>query len=285
MDLNTGAVPGIISVGSGYYNLEEALTCMNIPCMSQKTYQKYENKINNAWEQTASQKMDEAFKKIAEYTKETGRVGVNGIPLITVVGDGWWSKRSYGINYKALSEVVALIGHDEALLQILSTVLAKECPFTGYLQPPRIGQRPKIVMPNQYPADHNSATNLKRFAMKKHGTVMSEILYLNRITPVNYNKYVPQDLEGDLDGPTDFKDNGINFEATATYTLNPSIVLDTPFAIWDTFNVDSNFASNSPIAWNPIFPYAPEPPTVAINPSSSEKGVMNQPSPPVIHWS
>lgn len=38
--------------------------------------------------------------------KNLGEVDKNGIPLITVVADGAWSKRSYSVNYDAKSGVV-----------------------------------------------------------------------------------------------------------------------------------------------------------------------------------
>ncbi|GLV31703.1 RHAU helicase [Carabus blaptoides fortunei] len=303
---------------------------------------------NNSVEIEASDSDDEAEEPritLTDWIVFTGQANV--IRVVSAFRD----KINCMIRKKITNPYKLFSGHDEALLQVLSTILAKEDTFTGYLQPPGIGQRPKIMMPNHYPPDHSSAANLKqRFAMKKHASAMSEILYLNRITPEHYNKYVPQDLEGDLEcvgipekavqenehstmaysslynyntpsyamndvsmlnqrfdnmnvsnsdpycdglqphqmnfsnpyyaetldyfdnnaaGPTDFKDNGTNVEASDTYALNTSSVLDTPFAIKDPFNVDLNFASSSPLAWNPILPYAPEPPAPALNPSSS----------------
>lgn len=39
-----------------------------------------------------------------------GRIDSNGIPLISVIADGCWSKRSYKNNYSALSGAAAIIG-------------------------------------------------------------------------------------------------------------------------------------------------------------------------------
>jgi hypothetical protein len=39
-DINASAVRGIISIGCGFYNLEEFLASVNVPCMAQGTFQK-----------------------------------------------------------------------------------------------------------------------------------------------------------------------------------------------------------------------------------------------------
>ena len=53
--------------------------------------------------------MIEAGKEEAELAKQCGDVR-NGIPVITVIVDGAWSKRSYKTNYNALSGVASIIG-------------------------------------------------------------------------------------------------------------------------------------------------------------------------------
>lgn len=49
----------------------------------------------------------EAAKEEARLAIEHGDVNKNGVPMITVVADGAWSKRSYRSNYNALSGVVS----------------------------------------------------------------------------------------------------------------------------------------------------------------------------------
>lgn len=53
--------------------------------------------------------MEMAGKEEARLAVEENNVNENGIPLITVVADGTWSKRSYKSNYNALSGVVSII--------------------------------------------------------------------------------------------------------------------------------------------------------------------------------
>jgi len=45
----------------------------------------------------------------AEIAKKEGNVNENGVPLITVIADGAWSKRSYKSGYNALSGVVGIL--------------------------------------------------------------------------------------------------------------------------------------------------------------------------------
>lgn len=53
--------------------------------------------------------MKEASKEEANLAIESGDI-INGIPVITVVTDACWSKRSYRINYSAASGEAAIIG-------------------------------------------------------------------------------------------------------------------------------------------------------------------------------
>lgn len=45
----------------------------------------------------------------AEIVKKKGNVNENGVPFITVIADGAWSKRSYKSGYNALSGVVSIL--------------------------------------------------------------------------------------------------------------------------------------------------------------------------------
>jgi hypothetical protein len=73
--------------------------------MSNKSYQKYHQLLckqtqNTVWESIEMTGMEEAKLAI-----ENGDINSNGIPMITVVADGAWSKRSYKRNYNATSSV------------------------------------------------------------------------------------------------------------------------------------------------------------------------------------
>lgn len=79
---------------------------MNMPGMSNKLYQKVHDKISQITEQTAWDSMSSAAIEESNIAIENGQVNKNGVPLITVIADGAWSKRSYKTNYNALSGVV-----------------------------------------------------------------------------------------------------------------------------------------------------------------------------------
>ncbi|KAJ8889980.1 hypothetical protein PR048_009485 [Dryococelus australis] len=55
---------------------------------------------------TTLEEMQTVALEEARLAKENGRVYSDGIPTITVVADGCWSKRSYRTNYNALPGVV-----------------------------------------------------------------------------------------------------------------------------------------------------------------------------------
>ena len=109
--INALAIEGIMTIGGGFYNLEEFLSTLDIPCMSTKKYQHYHSIVTSAWQSTAVKSMLEAGKREANYAKEKGQVDKDGVPCIAVVADGCWSKRSYRSNYSALSGAAAIVGH------------------------------------------------------------------------------------------------------------------------------------------------------------------------------
>lgn len=80
-----------------------------MPNMSNPLYQKIHNDLIKHTENTALEAMEMAGKEEARLAVEENNVNENGIPLITVVADGTWSKRSYKSNYNALSGVRSII--------------------------------------------------------------------------------------------------------------------------------------------------------------------------------
>jgi hypothetical protein len=107
MDVNTGAVCGTITTGGGHTQLAEFLSVLDIPSMSQPTFKNYEEKVSAGWAATAAAEMEAAAAEEARLARQLGEVDADGTPLITVVADGAWCKRSYRTNYSALSGVVS----------------------------------------------------------------------------------------------------------------------------------------------------------------------------------
>lgn len=75
--------------------------------MSSKTYKTIETTLELEIKNTAWFEMEKAGQEEKKIAIETGNIDTDGIPLITVVADGQWSKRSYRTKYDALSGVVS----------------------------------------------------------------------------------------------------------------------------------------------------------------------------------
>lgn len=107
MDINTAAVTAAINSGQGFVQLEIFSALLNMPNMCNKLYQKLHEKVKKFTDDTAWESMLSAAKEEAKLAIDNGDINENGIPLITVIADGAWSKRSYRTNYNALSGVVS----------------------------------------------------------------------------------------------------------------------------------------------------------------------------------
>ncbi|CAG4998050.1 unnamed protein product [Parnassius apollo] len=95
LNINTCAVTGAISIGCDYSQLQEFSSAMNLPIMSQKTYQKNHKLLSENWQQLAQQSMDQAAEEERNMAIAEGRVTKNSTPIIDVIADGVYGKRSY----------------------------------------------------------------------------------------------------------------------------------------------------------------------------------------------
>lgn len=117
MDINQDIVSGIMSTGAGYTQLNTVLAHADIPPMSLRLYQATHDQVSQWWEQTADHCMAEAGKEEVEHAKLIGNMSSQGIPMIAVIADACWSKRSYGTNYDASSGAAAIVGqHSKKVL-------------------------------------------------------------------------------------------------------------------------------------------------------------------------
>lgn len=108
MPINTSAVLGMISIGGGFRQLEEFTCAMEIPTINQKTYRIEHDRICDGFEEAAINSMYEAAKIEAKLAIEAGEIDVDGMPLVTVVADGSWCKRSYNTMYNSPSGMVTI---------------------------------------------------------------------------------------------------------------------------------------------------------------------------------
>jgi hypothetical protein len=86
--------------------MEERYAVLNMPSMSSKTYFKIEERLQKVIGERALEEMKEAIDEEKQLAIKRGDVDENGVPLLTVVADGSWAKRSYKCNYSSLSGMV-----------------------------------------------------------------------------------------------------------------------------------------------------------------------------------
>lgn len=141
MDINTAAVAGAVSVGIGYSQLEEFLSALDLPVMTEPVYQKRHNIVSDTFDKALVKSMNEAAEEEKNIALEKGHVSKDGIPIIDVVVDGCWSKRSYRKNYSALSGAAAIIGRETKKILFLG-IKNKYCSICA--QDQNKNQNPRV---------------------------------------------------------------------------------------------------------------------------------------------
>ena len=114
-EINVRAVWGETASGGGALKLNEQVATMGMPGISGKSFTKIEEEIGEWWGQALQQEMlqagcDERMRAIARGDFH------EGVPAITVVGDGGWSKRSHKHTYNAPGGVAILVGAETGRL-------------------------------------------------------------------------------------------------------------------------------------------------------------------------
>lgn len=110
LNINKSAICGAYASGIGYTQFTELFSALNIPLISSHTYVSNEKEIQRDIIELAQKNFLQAGVEEAALALEAGEVDVDGLPMITVIVDGAWSKRSYKTNYNALSGVACIIG-------------------------------------------------------------------------------------------------------------------------------------------------------------------------------
>ncbi|KAK4871995.1 hypothetical protein RN001_016119 [Aquatica leii] len=86
--------------------MEEFFAHINTPFLPYRVYTKEHENLSDIVHDVLWSEMEKAAKEEANIAKRRGDVDENGVPLITVVADGSWAKRSYRKNYNSSSGVV-----------------------------------------------------------------------------------------------------------------------------------------------------------------------------------
>lgn len=109
-NVNTNIVIGTLGAGTGYTQSSQILSAANIPPMPISVYKKEHKRVCRGWEIAAKESMRQAAEEERRLALDAGDVSVDGTPMITVICDGNWAKRSYRKNYNSLSGTACIIG-------------------------------------------------------------------------------------------------------------------------------------------------------------------------------
>ncbi|KAL4141997.1 hypothetical protein QTP88_004529 [Uroleucon formosanum] len=107
---NIAIVTAAVNTGQGHAQIEELGATINMPVMSNNKYQLLYNEIATYFHEIYWEEIELAGKEEARIAIENKDVDANGKPMIAVIADGAWSKRSYKTKYNALSGVACIIG-------------------------------------------------------------------------------------------------------------------------------------------------------------------------------
>ena len=108
-ECNIAAVWGQMATGGGHKKLRETMAFLGVPTMSLTTFIATERDIGDWWRQQLEKSMKEARREERRLAIENNEHH-EGVPAITVVIDGGWSKRSHCHSYNAKSGVGVIIG-------------------------------------------------------------------------------------------------------------------------------------------------------------------------------
>ena len=96
--INLGAVLGQMATGGGASHLQQVMASVGAPSMSKSTFTSTERYITEEIKSMLANSMIEAGKEERRFAIENDSY-FQGIPAITVIGDGGWSKRSHKHSY------------------------------------------------------------------------------------------------------------------------------------------------------------------------------------------
>ena len=97
--------------GNGHTQLRDTMSVLGVPVMSKRSFTQTERSIGERWQQCLEESMLEAGKQEKHLAEVRGDYD-EGVPAITVVVDGGWSKRSHRHSCNAKSGVAIIIGKE-----------------------------------------------------------------------------------------------------------------------------------------------------------------------------
>ena len=115
---NIAAVWRFMSAGSGYANLKESFSVLDIPIMTEKVFLKTANFVGGKWRDILVEEMLLASRKERGIALGDGKLD-ESVPAIDVIVDSDWSTRSHQDRYTAKSGVACIIGQKTKKLLFL----------------------------------------------------------------------------------------------------------------------------------------------------------------------
>ena len=104
-----------MATGGGHAQLEETMSTLGVPVMTKRNFIQTEHSIGEWWRQQLQESMAAAGEEEKRLAEERGDYH-EGIPAITVIIDGGWSKRSHKHSYNAKSGVAIIMGKETGKL-------------------------------------------------------------------------------------------------------------------------------------------------------------------------
>lgn len=108
-ECNLAAVWGQVSSGGGHTPLQQTMGMLGVPVMAKKNYASAERGLGEWWRTQLEKSCLEAGKEEKRLAEERNDYH-QGVPAITVIVDGGWSKRSHKHSYNAKSGVAIIMG-------------------------------------------------------------------------------------------------------------------------------------------------------------------------------
>uniref|UniRef100_A0A1B0DE29 Mutator-like transposase domain-containing protein n=1 Tax=Phlebotomus papatasi TaxID=29031 RepID=A0A1B0DE29_PHLPP len=109
--INDDVVLAGAATGIGFTQIEEFLSGIDVPSLSTPTFRNIQEKLINHVEEVSAESCFLAAQEEKQYALENGNVDDDGVPFITVVLDGMWTRRSYGSQYNSASGCATIIGY------------------------------------------------------------------------------------------------------------------------------------------------------------------------------
>ena len=109
---------GQMATGGGHSRLEETMSVLGVPVMTKNSFIDTERAIGELWTQELKDSMMKAGQEEKKLAINKGSYH-EGIPAITVIVDGGWSKRSHKHSYNANSGIGIIIGKETGKLLYL----------------------------------------------------------------------------------------------------------------------------------------------------------------------